>query len=67
MDYEVWVGQDGNQWCALWGNPKIADIQQSPCGFGDTQPQALRDLSDDMEHRYRHMIVDKKQEAKGNG
>ena len=30
---------DGNQWCAVW--PDFINIQESPCGFGET-PEAAR-------------------------
>jgi hypothetical protein len=35
---------DGDQWCALMGDRETTNIQESPCGFGETPGEALARL-----------------------
>jgi hypothetical protein len=42
MDNDVIYGVDGNQ-CTAY-RPDFMNLQESPCGFGDTNEVALADL-----------------------
>lgn len=39
--YRPKVFQDGNSWCALYGD----NIQEGVCGFGDTPADAVNDFN----------------------
>jgi hypothetical protein len=42
--YLIYVGLDGESWYAMLGN----DLEDGHCGFGNTIPEALTDLSNQL-------------------
>ena len=40
---------DGNQVYAMIGSSKQTNQMESPCGYGDTLPEALRALANELE------------------
>lgn len=45
MDNTIQIFQDGNQVGVILGTLQTTNIQESPCGFGDTLSAALRELA----------------------
>ena len=43
------INRDGNTWCA--SGPGFVDIQQSPCGFGETKLEAIAELCSALGYR----------------
>ena len=43
------VDRDGNMWCA--SGPGFKNIQESPCGFGETKLEAMAKLCTDLDYK----------------
>lgn len=55
-DHALCFFMDGNKWCCVNGD--FVNVQESPCGFGDTFDAALADLQVTMDILKRERRTD---------
>lgn len=58
---QISVFLDGNSYCAMIWNPQETNIQESPCGFGDTPELALKELAGNLDGWLPELVSEDRQ------